>query len=191
MHGRWYRLRDVAGALLNQSRAEMRIRRILGGRSRTDFNARTVELYLAALTCPHHLRNVNPALALVWLRQKHPGPLKVIRDNTPAHRGEALREHLCAPSLGPALVWSTAGTSKLAKRSGAGREKRRRGTCALEAGRRCKEKVSIFLTGPASRKDEVKRRCRTVLQSRAEGLASASLIYSRHTPTAHATLPSV
>ena len=43
----------------------MRIRRILGDRGRTGFNARTVELYLAALTCPHHLRNVDPTLALV------------------------------------------------------------------------------------------------------------------------------
>ena len=28
----------------------------------------------------------------------------MIRDNTPAHRGEALREYLRTPSLGPALV---------------------------------------------------------------------------------------
>ena len=32
------------------------------------------------------------------------------------------------------------------------------------------ERVSHFLAGLANRKDEVERRCRTVLQSRAEGL---------------------
>ena len=50
---------------LNQSQGEMRIRRIAGEPGRTDFNVRTGELYLAALTCPHHLGNVVPTLALV------------------------------------------------------------------------------------------------------------------------------
>ena len=50
---------------LNQSHGEMRIRRIAGEPGRTDFNVRTGELYLAALTCPHHLGNVVPTLALV------------------------------------------------------------------------------------------------------------------------------
>ena len=54
-----------------------------------------------------------------------------------------------------------------------------------------KEKVGIFLTGLASRKDEAKRRCRTVLQFRAEELARASQIDSGLTPTANATLASV
>ena len=51
--------------VLNQSQGEMRIRRIAGEPGRTDFNVRTGELYLAALTCPHHLGNVVPTLALV------------------------------------------------------------------------------------------------------------------------------
>ena len=50
------------------------------------------------------------------------------------------------------------------------------------------QKVSHLLAGLANRKDEVKRRCRTVLQSRAEGLARTSLSDSGHTPTAHPTL---
>ena len=44
-----------------------------------------------------------------------------------------------------------------------------------------------FLAGLSSRKDEVKRRCRTVLQSRAEAL----LRDSRHPANAHPTLASV
>ena len=50
---------------LNQSQGEMHIRRIPSNRRRTDFNVRAVELYLAAATRPHHLRNVDPTLALV------------------------------------------------------------------------------------------------------------------------------
>ena len=48
-------IQPKAVGLLNQSQGEMRIRRIAGEPGRTDFNVRTGELYLAALTCPHHL----------------------------------------------------------------------------------------------------------------------------------------
>ena len=34
------------------------------------------------------------ATFLEQLRERHPGPLNVIWDNAPAHRGEALREYL-------------------------------------------------------------------------------------------------
>ena len=51
--------------ILNQSQGEMHIRRIPSNRGRTDFNVRAVELYLAAATRTHHLRNVDPTLALV------------------------------------------------------------------------------------------------------------------------------
>ena len=40
------------------------------------------------------------ALFLRQLRERHAGPLNVIRDNAPAHRGEAVREFLRAPGLG-------------------------------------------------------------------------------------------
>ena len=41
---------------------------------------------------------------LTQLREKHPGPLRVIWDNAPAHRGEAVREYLRRPGLGLRLV---------------------------------------------------------------------------------------
>ena len=50
------------------------------------------------------------------------------------------------------------------------------------------ERVSGFLTELASRKDEVKRRCRTVLQSKAEGLARESSQNSQPASNAHPTL---
>ena len=55
----------IAAVDLNQSQGEMFIRRIPVDQGRPDFNVRTGELYLAALACPHHLRNVDPTLALV------------------------------------------------------------------------------------------------------------------------------
>ena len=44
------------------------------------------------------------AAFLMQLRQRHVGPLNVIWDNAPAHRGEAVREYLGTPSLGLRLV---------------------------------------------------------------------------------------
>ena len=40
------------------------------------------------------------ATFLGQLRERHPGPLNVIWDNAPAHRGEAVREYLRTPGLG-------------------------------------------------------------------------------------------
>ena len=48
------------------------------------------------------------------------------------------------------------------------------------------EKVGSFLEGLAGRKEEVKRRCRTILQSRAEGLLQDSQPHRQ--PYAHPTL---
>ena len=41
---------------------------------------------------------------LKQLRERHPGPLRVIWDNAPAHRGEAMREYLRTPELELRLV---------------------------------------------------------------------------------------
>ena len=51
--------------------------------------------------------NSNSGTSVAFLKQlkeKHPGPLKVIWDNAPAHRGEAVRECLAAPGLGIQLM---------------------------------------------------------------------------------------
>ena len=95
--------------------------------------------------------NSNSVTSVAFLRQlreRRPGPLKVIWDNAPAHRGEAMREYLRTPGLGLGLVnprlhegrlcRATVRTSTLTKRYGAEQERRRRGTCAWEAKRRCR-----------------------------------------------------
>ena len=44
------------------------------------------------------------AAFLMQLRERYSGPLKVIWDNAPAHRGEAVREYLGTPGLHMRLV---------------------------------------------------------------------------------------
>ena len=41
---------------------------------------------------------------LIQLRGKRPGPLSVVWDNAPTHRGEPVREYLRTPDLGLRLV---------------------------------------------------------------------------------------
>ena len=89
---------------------------------------------------------------LTQLKEKHPGPLRVIWDNAPAHRGEAT------------------------------------GNLCLGSRAAVRERVGKFLAGLSSRKDEVRRRCRTVLQSRTETLPRDSRPDSQHPANAHPTL---
>ena len=142
---------------------------------------------------------------LEQLREKHPGPLQVIWDNAPAHRGEAVREYLRTPGLDLRLVnprlhegrlcRGTARTSTPMRRSGAGRER----ACPREDGGGHRQslpgkqgggagRVGNFLDGLISRRDEVRGRCRTVLQSRAEALLPNSRHVSQHPAIAHPTL---
>ena len=93
--------------------------------------------------------NSNSGTSVAFLRQlreRHSGPLNVIWDNAPAHRGEAMREYLRTPGLGMRLVnprfhegrlcRATARISTPMRQSGAGRERRPLAICAWEARRR-------------------------------------------------------
>ena len=92
---------------------------------------------------------------LKQLRGKHPEPMRVIWDNAPAHRGEAMREYLRTPGLELRLVnprlhegrlcRGTARTSTGMRRSGVGRERRPPAICAWEAGRRCRRRSANSL----------------------------------------------
>ena len=121
------------------------------------------------------------------------GPLNVIWDNAPAHRGEAVREYLRAPGLGLRLVnlpgyspdfngfnWDEAIW-------GWAREEATGNLC-LGSKAEVQERVGSFLAGLASRKEDVKRRCRTILQSKAEALVRDSRPASPHPANAHPTL---
>ena len=79
---------------------------------------------------------------LKQLRGKRPEPLRVICDNVPAHRGEAVRSYLKTPGL----------NLKLMRPSGAGPERKRRGTCAWGIKRRFRKGYGTSpLTKTASR----------------------------------------
>ena len=142
--------------------------------------------------------NETSVAFLMQLRGKHSGPLQVIWDNAPAHRGEAVREYLRTPGLGLRLV-NLPGYSPDFNADAAiwgwAREEATGNLClgtraAVQSLplRRQGERVGKFRAGLTSRKDEVRRRCPTVLQSRAEGVLRASPPDSRRPANAHPTL---
>ena len=132
------------------------------------------------------------------LRERHLGPLNVIWDNAPAHRGEAVREYLRTPGLGLRLVTPpfSRGQALPGYSPDGGADEAIWGWASEEAtGNLClgtkalvKERVGNFLCGLSIRKDEVKDRCRTVLQSKAEGFLRESQPNHRCIVNAHPTL---
>ena len=130
------------------------------------------------------------AAFLSQLRQRRSGPLRVIWDNAPAHRGEAVREYLRAPGLELRLLnlpgYSPDFNADEAVWGWARAEAT--GNMCLGSREAVQERVGKFLAGLTSRKDEVRRRCRTVLQSRAESLLRDSQPESPHPANAHPTL---
>ena len=135
------------------------------------------------------------AAFLDQLRQRHSGPLRVIWDNAPAHGGEAVREYLRRPGLGLRLVnlpgyrpdFNAPDFNADEAIWGWAREEATGNLC-LGSRAAVQERVGSFLAGLTSRKDEVKRRCRTVLQSRAESLLRDSQPDPRLPANAHPTL---
>ena len=130
------------------------------------------------------------AAFLEQLREKHGGRLNVVWDNAPAHRGEGVRELLRRPGLNLRLV-NLPGYSPDFNADeaiwGWAREQVTGNLC-LGTKALVQERVGSFLAGLSDRKGELIRRCRTVLQSRAEGLRQSSRTDSRHTSNAHPTL---
>ena len=127
---------------------------------------------------------------LEMLRRRHGGRLNVIWDNAPAHRGEAMRSYLKTPDLNLRLV-NLPGYSPDFNADeaiwGWAREEVTGNLC-LGSRPAVQERVGRFLDGLSRRKDEVSRRCRTVLQSRAEALLQVPQPESPHPANAHPTL---
>ena len=108
----------------------------------------------------------------------------VIWDNSPAHRGDALRAYLTAPGLNLCLVNPVSSTGQaLPSYSpdfnadeavwGWVRQDVTANWC-LGTRAAVPEKVGDFFANLASRQDEVKRRCRTVLQARVAELSGSA-----------------
>ena len=127
---------------------------------------------------------------LMQLRERHSGQLNVIWDNAPAHRGEAMREYLRTPGLGLRLI-NLPGYSPDFNADeavwGWAREEATGNLC-LGTKSRVQQRVGNFLAALANRKEEVRRRCRTVLRSRAERLLQDSQTHRQPQPNAHPTL---
>ena len=98
---------------------------------------------------------------LQQLRENHPGPLVVIWDNGPAHRGEAIRSHLATPDLHLRLVALPAYSPDFNADEAVwdwAREEVTANEC-LGTKAQVQEKMYVFFGGLAHRKDEVKHRC--------------------------------
>ena len=130
------------------------------------------------------------AAFLTQLRESHGGRLNVIWDNAPAHRGEAVREYLRTPGLNLRLMNLPGYSPDFNADEAVWGWAREEATGNLCLGTKAlvQEKVGNFLEGLAGRKEEVKRRCRTILQSRAEELLRNPHPGPHHQPYAHPTL---
>jgi len=105
-------------------------------------------------------------------RANHPEHVFVLWDNGPAHRGEPRRNLLATPDVALPLVswpgYSPDGTADEAIRDWAREEVT--GNVCRGTKARGEEKMGQFLERLARRADEVRRRCRTVLQAQADAL---------------------
>ena len=127
---------------------------------------------------------------LSQLRERHYGPLKVIWDQRagPPRRGGARVPGGAGPGhttgepagLQPGLQRRQGDQGSVSEEA--------TGNLCLGSKALAQERVGDFLSGLASRSDEVKRRCRTVLQSRAEGVLRDCQPNSRYTGNVHPTL---
>ena len=140
--------------------------------------------------------NSNSATSAAFLRQlreQHTGPLTVIWDNSPAHRGDVLRACLATPGLRLRLVNLPGYSPDFNAAEAIWNWVRHEVTANLCLGAKSAvpEKVNDFFTQLAGRQAEVKQRCRTVLQTRAEGLLGKAHADPRRPTNVDPTLVSV
>jgi transposase len=114
------------------------------------------------------------AAFLQLLRAQCADPLGIFWENSPTHGGEALRADLSTPDLRLWLVrlpaYSPDVNADEAVWDGA-RAEVTANTC-LGTKAAVRERVDAFLISLQERKEEVKRRCRSVLQAEATALAA-------------------
>ena len=117
------------------------------------------------------------------LRARHTTPLVVFWDNAPAHGGDPLREYLRTPDLRLRLVRLPAYSPDFNAAEPLWdwvREDVTANTCFGTAAN-VRAHVDPFFAGLVTRAEEVKQRCRTALQSRADALDAVRAA----TPMAH------
>ena len=127
---------------------------------------------------------------LQQLRTKHDGPLIVIWDNGPMHRGPAMRSYLSTPGLNLCLVALPAYSPDFNSDEaiwGWAREEVASNFCFGTAAK-IREHIDRFFAGLAERAAEVRQRCRKVLQAQADALVTAA--NGMLVPTNHVVLTS-
>ncbi len=127
---------------------------------------------VAAMELEGNSNSETSAAFLRQLRARHTEPLTVIWDNSPAHRGDAIRAYRATPGLNPRLVNLPSYSPDCNSDEAIWGWIRQEATANRCLGTRAavREKVGDFFTDLAHRREEIKRRCRTVLQARAAGL---------------------
>jgi len=110
---------------------------------------------------------------LQHLRARHPGPLIVIWDNGPAHGGDALRADLATPDLRLRLVRLPADSPDFNADEAIWGRVREEVTANTRFGTQATVRAAVgqFFRGLPERTEELRRRCRTVLQTQSDALA--------------------
>jgi transposase len=114
----------------------------------------------------------NSVAFLQWLRAKHTGPLIVIWDNSPVHHGVELRAYLTTRNLNLRLVALPAYSPDFNADEAIwdwAREEATANTCFGTVAK-VRERLDAFFAMLAERAAEVRQRCRTLLQSKADAL---------------------
>ncbi len=117
----------------------------------------------------------------------------MIWDNAPAHRGDAIRAYLTTPGLNLRLVNLPAYSPDFNADEAIWGWARQEVTANLCLGTKAavREKVGGFFTNLTHRQEEVKRRCRTELQARAEEITSNAQVHPLRIGHVDFTLASV
>ena len=119
---------------------------------------------------------------LQQLRARYSGPLIIIWDNGPAHRGPAMRAYLATPNLNLRLVALPAYSPDFNADEAIwdwAREEVTANTC-LGTAAKVRQKMDVFFAGLAERTAEVQQRCRTILQAQADALvATANQLFTQ------------
>jgi len=125
------------------------------------------------------------AAFLRQLRAAHPGPLVVLWDNGPAHSGDALRAYLATPGLRLRLVRLPAYSPDDNADEAIWDWIREEVTANVCFGTQAKVRahVDAFFRGLTDRAEEVKTRCRTVLQAQPFAPATTSIPPGTHCRT--------
>jgi transposase len=121
--------------------------------------------------------NCNAETSVSFLRQLRnhsEQPLIVIWDNRPAHYGQSIRDYLKTPGLDLRLIPLPGYSPDFNADEAVWDWVREEVTANLCLGAKSKvqEKVGRFLHGLAKRTGEVKKRCRTLLQTESERLSA-------------------